>query len=268
MVLTPELGKDVLIKSFKNFHDNEFGDMMDKDDDPLFGRNPFFLKGEEWKEKRAEITPAFTPNRLKAMYPLAVEVQGQLVKHLKEQIESKKLPLDARELSTKFTIDVVAKAIYGIDAKSFTDESGEIREIVRRLFDPSGAFILKMFVASAIPILKKVMSMRFTPVEIEQFFIKLMKDSIDYREKNNVKREDFLDYLLQLRSKKGMREIDMASHTISFFTDGTETSANSISHALYEVSSFLSNKYLINFLPFLDSLAKTKMRKINFVTKY
>lgn len=39
---------------------------IDKDSDPIFGRNPFLLKGEEWKEKRAEITPAFTSLRVSA----------------------------------------------------------------------------------------------------------------------------------------------------------------------------------------------------------
>lgn len=37
---------------------------VDKNKDPIFSRNPFVLRGEEWKEKRAEITPAFTSNRV------------------------------------------------------------------------------------------------------------------------------------------------------------------------------------------------------------
>jgi cytochrome P450 family 6/cytochrome P450 family 28 len=32
--------------------------------EPVMARNPFILKGQEWKEKRAEITPAFTNNRV------------------------------------------------------------------------------------------------------------------------------------------------------------------------------------------------------------
>lgn len=223
------------MKNFKSFHDNEFGDVFDRETDPLFGLNPFMLKGEEWKEKRAEITPAFTTNRLKVMYPLVQEVQGHLVKYINEQIALKQLPLEAREMSTKYTVDVVSKAIYGIDAGSFVEEKPAIREITRRLFAPSGAFILKMFLAAAFPIIKKVISLRFTPKEIEDFLIKLMTDSIKYREDNKIVRDDFLEYVIQLRNKKGLREIDMAAHTLAFLTDGTETSGVAISHALYEV---------------------------------
>lgn len=64
LVMKPELIKDVLIKNFKQFQDNEFADSVSKDSDPIFGRNPFMLKGEEWKEKRAEVTPAFTTSRV------------------------------------------------------------------------------------------------------------------------------------------------------------------------------------------------------------
>lgn len=49
------------------YHDNCLFDWLFKVDvnvDPMFGRNPFILKGEEWKEKRNEITPAFTTTRV------------------------------------------------------------------------------------------------------------------------------------------------------------------------------------------------------------
>lgn len=64
LILDPEVGKDVMIKYFSNFHDNQFHRTTDKELDPLFGRNPFMLAGEEWKAKRAEITPAFSPIRV------------------------------------------------------------------------------------------------------------------------------------------------------------------------------------------------------------
>lgn len=235
MVLEPELVKDVLIRNFKNFHDNEFSDMIDKESDPLFARNPFFLKSEEWKEKRAEVTPAFTAIRLKAMYPLIEDVQGRMIHYLKEQLKADQ-PMEARELCAKYTTDVVCNAIFGIDAQSFTKEKSEIREMGRRLMAPSGIFIMKMFLVGAIPALKKLISMRFTAIDIEKFFVNLMDQALTYREKNNVQREDFLDHLIQLRKKKEIENIEMAAHTISFFSDGFETSSIAIAHVLYEVS--------------------------------
>lgn len=234
LILEPEVIKDVLIRNFKNFRDNEFGDLVDKDQDPLLARNPFFLKGEEWKEKRAEITPAFTTSRLKALYPLFEDVQGRMIKYIEQQIK-KRGPLESRELCAKYTTDVVSNAIFGVDAQSFTNDKAEIREMGRKLMAPNGWFLIKLFIVAAVPFMKKVISMRFVTDDVEHFFKDLMKQALQYRKDKNVQREDFLDFLIQLRKKKEMSDIDMAAHTISFFTDGFETSSVAIAHVLYEV---------------------------------
>lgn len=180
---------------------------------------------------------AFTAIRLKALYPLIEDVQGRMIKYVEDQIKNGE-PLDARELCAKYTTDVVSNAIFGIDAQSFTKENPEIREMGRRLMAPSGVFIFKMFLVASIPILKKIIDMRFTQKDIEKFFIDLMDQALKYREDNKIQREDFLDYLIQLRKKKGTTNIDMAAHTISFFTDGFETSSVAIAHSLYEVKLY------------------------------
>jgi cytochrome P450 len=65
LVTDGEMMKDIFVKNFRNFSTNDFTDFIDPKVDPLVSLNPFFLKGEEWKEKRNEITPAFTVNRVR-----------------------------------------------------------------------------------------------------------------------------------------------------------------------------------------------------------
>lgn len=40
---------------------------VNQEKDKIFARNPFTLKGEEWKDKRAEIAPAFSNNRVSCL---------------------------------------------------------------------------------------------------------------------------------------------------------------------------------------------------------
>lgn len=209
--------------------------MINKEADPLYARNPFFLEGEAWKEKRAEITPAFTVSRMRALYPLIKDVKDRMIEYIKATITNEE-PIDARELCAKYTVDVVSNSIFGIDAQSFTSKTSEIREMGRRLVGPEGVFFLKMYLVGAVPFLKWLISMRFMTEDVEEFFINLMKQAASYREENKVKREDFLDYLIQLKKEKNIEEIDMAAHTLSFFNDGFETSSVAIAHVLYEVS--------------------------------
>jgi hypothetical protein len=44
IVRDPELIKDILVREFTSFHDNVM--QLDIDTDPMFGRNPFVLRGE------------------------------------------------------------------------------------------------------------------------------------------------------------------------------------------------------------------------------
>jgi hypothetical protein len=77
LIFDPEIIKDVMIKHFSSFHDNEFSHMVDKESDPIFGRNPFMLRGEEWKSKRAEITPALSANRVCIVLIIQISVFSQ-----------------------------------------------------------------------------------------------------------------------------------------------------------------------------------------------
>lgn len=69
LITCPALAKDILTKHFRSFHDNEFGEFTESAGDAgLIGRSPFFLNGDKWKAKRAEITPAFTTSRVEFFF--------------------------------------------------------------------------------------------------------------------------------------------------------------------------------------------------------
>ncbi|KAJ8935301.1 hypothetical protein NQ318_015335 [Aromia moschata] len=63
LVRDPELIKNVLVKDFKYFSDNDV--FADKEIDPLIGRNPFILKGEEWKKTRMQLSPNFSSGKVR-----------------------------------------------------------------------------------------------------------------------------------------------------------------------------------------------------------
>ncbi|XP_058055812.1 uncharacterized protein LOC131207219 [Anopheles bellator] len=233
LVLHPSLIKDVLTKNFRNFGDNEFADSFNKETDPIFGRNPFVLKGEEWKQKRAEITPAFTSSRIKALFPLVADVSQRMKQYIDR---NPKQPIETREMCARFTTDVVSSCIFATDAQSFTKENAEIREMGRKLLEPSMKTVVMFVLMGLVPALKKLIQIAFVPKPVEQFFTKLMEDAVQYREKHNVQRSDYLEYLINLKDKKQISSLDMAAHGVTFFIDGFETSSLAMSFALYELA--------------------------------
>uniref|UniRef100_A0A8D8AV64 Probable cytochrome P450 28a5 n=1 Tax=Culex pipiens TaxID=7175 RepID=A0A8D8AV64_CULPI len=219
-ITSAELAKSILIKDFKNFHDNEFGGMTDKDLDPILGRNPFMLNGDEWKAKRAEVTPAFTTSRMKSLFSIVEDVGTRMTKYIRQ---NKNTPLESKELAAKFTTDVVSSCIFDTDAQSFTNEKSEIREQGRKMFDSSFLFVIVMIFMSLFPKLAKLLKIGMVSKSVEKFFTKLMAEAIHYREKNGVQRVDYLEHLISLRNKKEISDLDMAAHGVTFFIDGFET---------------------------------------------
>lgn len=62
MIRDLNLIKEVTTQAFSYFYDNDV--IMKKKFDPLWGRNVFVLKGEEWKLVRGQLTPGFTSSKV------------------------------------------------------------------------------------------------------------------------------------------------------------------------------------------------------------
>lgn len=62
IIRDPELIKDVTVRNFSSFHDNDV--TIDENVDPIVARNPFFLKGERWKVVRSQVTTSITTGKV------------------------------------------------------------------------------------------------------------------------------------------------------------------------------------------------------------
>jgi cytochrome P450 family 28 len=65
-----------------------------------------------------------------------------------------------------------------------------------------------IMLVSVCPLIKTIYKMRFVPVEVEKFFMKLTQDALEYRKSNHSDRIDFLEYLGQLKEKKNLTNLD------------------------------------------------------------
>lgn len=63
---------------------------------------------------------------------------------------------------------------------------------------PRNSFI-KQIIAVTYPNFAKKLKIKTTRDDVSEFFMKIVKDVVEYREKNNVKRNDFMDLLLNLK---------------------------------------------------------------------
>lgn len=90
------------------------------------------------------------------------------------------------------------------------------------------------------------LNMQVTPKYLQDFCLNLITETVAYREKNKIERNDFLNMLIQLKNNGKLdgdeREIgkisftDLAAQCFMFFLAGFETSSTALSYALYELA--------------------------------
>lgn len=251
LVRDPELVKTILVKDFSSFHDNDME--TDEDLDPMFGRNPFVLRGDRWKLTRSQLTPAFSQSKIKPYFPLIAD----LCQELKQCIENSGpsgTEFEAKELCARFTTDVVANCAYGIRGNALQDANCEFRRMGRDLLEPSFWKNVKFMVIFFLPTLAKLLRLRFATAKVQEFFRRIIKEVTTYREQNNITRADYLQHLITLKTKGAIaddvsnghdhKELenrftdeDVIAQATTFFGDGYETSSASMAFGLYGLAT-------------------------------
>ncbi|KAH8404856.1 hypothetical protein KR222_006254 [Zaprionus bogoriensis] len=241
LITSPEYAHKVFVTEFRRFHDNEMSRFSNDKIDKILANNPFLLVGEKWKERRAEITPGLSPNRVSAVYSVTQKICKQFVDYIKLQ-KRMGTPggLDAKLLGLCYTTEVVSDCVLGISARSFSDNPTPMVGMVKRAFEQSFSFILFNTLVTLWPPLSKLYSVPFFTKDVERFFFDLMQKAIDLRRDSPEfrNRVDFLNYMLQLQDKKGLNTMELTSHTMTFLTDGFETTATVLSHTLLELARY------------------------------
>ncbi|CAD1468265.1 unnamed protein product, partial [Heterotrigona itama] len=157
----------------------------------------FFLESERWRPLRSKLSPIFTSGKLKEMFPLVVECAGNLEKFL-DRVSDSGQPVECHEMSAKFTTDVIGSCAFGVSMNALEDEDSEFRKMGRRIFrdfKPQARNICRQLA----PWLMKVLGRFLQSAEVNNFFINLVRSTMQYREENNVNRPDMINMLMELK---------------------------------------------------------------------
>lgn len=136
----------------------------------------------------------------------------------------------------RFTLDVIANTIFGIDGKALSNNHSALLAMGSNMFDTSSTVLFYQTVVQFVPFIERFWQMSMIPKRAENFFVKLTQDAVRMRTEQNISREDFLNFLMQLRHKKQLQEIDMVGHAMTFFLDGYETSSTVIANIVNQLA--------------------------------
>ncbi|XP_046658572.1 cytochrome P450 6a2-like isoform X1 [Homalodisca vitripennis] len=251
----PTVIKAILVKDFNHFMDRGHIHEDVKQDFMATG-HVFNLKGDKWKSMRSKLTPMFTSGRMKKMYHLMHQLSQKFGDFLKPLAEENSV-LEFKDLIARFTTDVISSCALGMETNAITEVDSEVRR-VSKLFFPSSIWnAVKLMLSINTPRLYNLLGLEQMDPTVKEFCMQVAKETYNYRTKNNVYRDDFIDLLVKLKQNKnlyedeketsqGPRESDGKSDGLTFeemacqifviFAGGFETSSTVSSTALYEMA--------------------------------
>ncbi|XP_059610424.1 probable cytochrome P450 9f2 [Phlebotomus argentipes] len=199
LVRDPELIKQMAVKDFDHFLDHRFN----VDNEPLFGRNLFAMKGQRWRDMRSTLSPAFTGSKMRTMFHLVSECCSETVNYLeKESKGGKPILTDLKDFFTRFTNDVIATCAFGIKVDSLNDRDNEFYQYGKKATDFSGLRSLIFLLVLQLPTFSKIFGIRIFSEKFSNFFRNLVWDTIRHRERENIIRPDMINLLIQARKGK------------------------------------------------------------------
>ena len=104
----------------------------------------------------------------------------------------------------------------------------------KRLFNLSSFELLKFFFANGVPNLSRKLHITVFAKESTEFFESTFLQTLEHREKNEIKRNDFVSMLLGLKNYYTPKEL--AAEAFLVYTGGFETSSTLITFTLYELA--------------------------------
>lgn len=243
MALDLDLLKNVFVKDFQHFYDR--GMYVNEKNDPL-SAHLFNLEGPKWRSLRAKLSPTFTSGKMKMMHPTIMATAFQFEDHLVQLAGGKTTEVELKELLAEFTTDVIGSAAFGIECNSMKNPNSEFRLNGKKVFENTPLRMLKIIFLLNFQKIGNFLGMRFTADGVTDFFMGLLRETVKYREDNNVHRNDFLSLVMQIKNqgrlegeKEDLGKIsfnEMAAQVFLFFIAGFETSSSTMTFAFYELS--------------------------------
>lgn len=161
----------------------------------------FNIDNPKWKPLRAKLTPTFTSGKMKMMFETVCEVSERLLKVLDaESSVAVDNVIEIKDVSARFTTDVIGSCGFGLETNSLQDSKNEFRENMRKFFDEPKYSPAVLQLAMMFKGLARKLHFTSNDGKSSNFFRNVVESTVKYRETNHVSRNDFIHLLIQLKN--------------------------------------------------------------------
>jgi len=273
MIRDPELINNILIKDFSYFTDR--GVHVDYSYEPL-SEVLFFMENPRWKTLRNKLSPSFTSGKLKQMYSQMEECGHELINNIFAQLKKNPNEIDIRDILGDYATNVISTCAFGLKLDATKDDgASSFRTYGKTIFGPTIFYFLREILLMISPAILKIVRLPFFPHSATSFFGSVFRETMMYRKKNNIVRQDIVHALMQAHqdlvvnnsvSKDGknfclkieitifiifnnritiitfilflerLTETQIIANAFGLFAAGFETLSSSLAYCLYELA--------------------------------
>uniref|UniRef100_A0A6V7L420 Cytochrome P450 n=1 Tax=Bracon brevicornis TaxID=1563983 RepID=A0A6V7L420_9HYME len=236
----PELIKIVGVKNFDHFVDHR--GFIDPDQDPLFGKVLFSLRGKKWSEMRHVLSPAFTSSKMKGMFRLMAHCAENFSDYLVAKASKEPLTIQSKDAFTRYTNDVIASCAFGVSVDSMRNPENEFYVLGKKATNFEGILGLKFLATSKFPILSRIFGMKLVESRVEAFFTDIVKRTVEMRDREGITRPDMLQLMMETRRNQAgegpvLSLQDMTAQAFSFFFGGFDTTSSLMCFTLHGIAA-------------------------------
>ena len=198
----PDIIKNVLVKDFTSFHDRGF--YMDEELEPLSG-HLFVLPGKKWRKLRGKLSPTFTSGKMKMMFQTLLDCGIELGSILEKSASNEEI-IEIKDILARYSTDVISSCAFGIQCNCLKNPNAEFRQWGRKIFTPSLRNTITTFIYNTVPRLLSLLKIKILDPNITKYFVNMVEETVNYRERNNITRNDFMHLLIQIKNKVKLDE--------------------------------------------------------------
>ncbi|XP_072395741.1 cytochrome P450 6k1-like isoform X1 [Diabrotica undecimpunctata] len=226
------LAKHILVKDFNHFRDRN---VASPDHNLLIQNFMFNQKNPTWKRDRSNLTPIFSPTKLKEMFPIIKTCGLNFMDYLKRYEGI----LDAKEAASRFSTDVISQCAFGIDSHNYEKDISTFQKYGNKCFDLSfrNSFCQTIYVLK--PQWVNKLKLEFLPTDASNYLCNIVLNTMKIR-KDTERRNDVIDALKDMKENNQFDDRDsdivISGIVFQFFLAGYESTSTTIAFLLYNLA--------------------------------
>ncbi|XP_017789192.1 PREDICTED: cytochrome P450 9e2-like [Habropoda laboriosa] len=231
-----ELITSIAVKNFDHFCDHR--GFVDKELDPLIGKNLFALRGDHWREMRKLLSPVFTSSKMKTMFHLMDDCANSFTDYIAKDSKQGQV-FNLKEIFGRYTNDVVATCSFGISVDSMKNPQNEFYTFAKETMNFMSNLSLKFIMGKNFPTLSKLLSIRLFSENARRYFQRVIADTVRARKEKGIYRPDMIQLMMEAKDKDGnaLTIEEMTCEAFIFFLAGFDSVSTLICFLAHEIAA-------------------------------